>query len=103
MEQAALQTRFDELKQQWKKETAALSSVTAILLNKNYLSIIALGPVVVPLILKDLAEDLDHWFLALEVLTGHVIELPGNKNMTDHQAAWLAWGKEHFNAPPPNA
>jgi hypothetical protein len=71
MEAEQIGARFTELKQRWKSETAGVSSITAILLNPNYLKIIGLGPQVVPCILESLQNEPDHWFAALQSLTDY--------------------------------
>jgi len=52
-----------------------------------------MGPLVVPLILRELNEGRDgHWFQALRILTG---ENPVAKDSTYDacRTAWLAWGR----------
>jgi len=54
-----------------------------------------MGPAVVPLILKELEKEPDHWFWALEAITG---ENPvGENEAGDLEAsarAWVQWGKQ---------
>ena len=65
-----LEERFRQLAAQWKQESLFLSSTTAMADLPSYQKIIALGPPVVPLLLRELERDPDHWFWALKVLTG---------------------------------
>ncbi len=66
----ALETQFAVLADQWKAATGLLSSSTAISSHPAYRAIIALGPAVVPLILRDLEREPAHWFEALQAITG---------------------------------
>ena len=70
MDDITLKENFEHHKSIWKKETSFSSNISDIVDNKSYLSIIDLGNDVVPLIIKDLMINYDHWFYALEILTG---------------------------------
>jgi hypothetical protein len=63
---------------------------------KSYQQIIALGPAVVPLLLREMEQDPDFWFAALHVLTG------ANPIPREHAGKiklmaqdWVQWGREH--------
>jgi len=87
--------RFQFLKDDWKRNTRHLSNVAQISLVFSYQNIIGMGPAVVPLILKELEREPDHWFWALEAITG---ENPvGENEAGDLEAsarAWVQWGKQ---------
>lgn len=89
---------FESYCQQWKEETSAYSSTPKKLLNIWYLRIISLGRGIVPLIIKELKDDPDHWFLALKALT---FEDPIEQNTAlyysfdDCVQAWLEWAKRN--------
>jgi len=87
--------RFQFLKDDWKRNTRHLSNVAQISLVFSYQNIIGMGPAVVPLILKELEKEPDHWFWALEAITG---ENPvGENEAGDLEAparAWVQWGKQ---------
>ena len=55
-----------------------------------------MGPEVVPLILAELEKEPDHWFWALEAITG---ENPVNENhagdMEASAKAWVKWGRQN--------
>jgi len=64
---------FRNLMEKWRQERGASSSITEIVLSPSYQSIIAMGEKAVPLILAELeaeGNEPDHWFWALQVLTG---------------------------------
>jgi len=77
-------------------KTRHLSNTGQISLVFSYQSIIGMGPAVVPLILAELEREPDHWFWALEAITG---ENPVNKDDAgDIEAsanAWVEWGRQN--------
>jgi len=86
--------RFQELRGDWKSKTRHLSNTAQISLVFSYQQIIGMGPAVVPLILAELEKEPDHWFWALEAITG---ENPVTESDAgDIEAAarvWVEWGK----------
>lgn len=90
-----IQERFDALRDAWKSKTRHLSNSAQIALDFSYQQIIGLGPQAIPLILKELARETDHWFWALEAISG---ENPvPHKDAGDVEAsaqAWIKWGRE---------
>ena len=90
----ALAERFSTLSAEWKRDTVLLSSTSALIAHPAYQAIIALGPAVVPLLLRDLEREPTHWFEALQAITG---EDPVPRQQCGRiQAmteAWLAWGR----------
>ena len=80
--------------ERWRKETAIFSSVSDIVLNPSYQRIIGMGPDVVPLILRDLEKTNDHWFWALEAITGQNPITEDDRGRVKQMAKrWLEWGK----------
>lgn len=91
-----LEDRFQQLAAQWRRDVGPLSSVSKIVEHPSYQAIIALGRDVVPLILRDLEREPDHWFTALRALTGADPIAPEDRGRMDRMAAaWVRWGKEH--------
>ncbi len=84
---------FQQLADQWRKETAHLSLAIKKVMHPAYQRIIGLGPDAVPLILLELQHKPGHWFWALKAITG---EDPAQPEDTISQAtqAWLRWGQE---------
>ena len=62
--------KFQSLVNEWKNDTQLMSSTTGMILHKAYQEIIGMGPVVIPLIVRELEKTPDHWFAALKALTG---------------------------------
>jgi hypothetical protein len=87
---------FEELALTWAAETAHLSSPAILLEHPAYRQIIGLGPRVLPLVLRDLAEHGRFWFPALAAISGEnpvPDEAIGDvKRMTE---AWLQWGRDN--------
>jgi hypothetical protein len=93
---AVLAERFRELAEQWKEETSFLSSSTAIVNHPAYQAVIALGPPVVPFLLRELEAEPYHWFEALHAITGEDPVRPEDwGHIGAMAAAWLAWGRSH--------
>ena len=90
--------KFYRLKSQWEAETAFLSSLSDIAMHPAYQQIIGMGPVVIPLILREMKKEPGHWFWALKSITGDDPVPPAHrgkiKAMTED---WLVWGKEQGN------
>lgn len=95
-EDAALDATFRALADTWRRETGYLSSPAKKTQHSAYQAIIALGAPAVPLILAELAEQSDHWFEALEKITGvsqaSDTRRPGTADLTK---AWLKWGRKN--------
>jgi hypothetical protein len=86
--------KFSRLKKEWIRGTARLSVLSQIVLHPAYQQIIAIGPEAIPLILRSLADETDHWFWALKVLNDGVDVAEGTETMAGAAQAWLAWGRE---------
>jgi hypothetical protein len=94
-ERAAAAERFATLAEHWKTETALLSSTTAIVSHSAYRAIIDLGPLAVPLLLRDLEREPVHWFEALQAITGeNPVPREHGGNSRALAADWLTWGRQ---------
>ena len=93
--QETVEEQFCRLANAWQVAVAHLSSSTKRDTHPLYREIIALGPPVVPFLLRDLESNQRHWFTALSVITGAdpiAEQHAGNiQRMAD---AWLEWGKK---------
>ena len=85
---------FQSLAQQWRAETAHLSLILKKVTHPAYQRIIGLGPVAIPLILRELELKPGFWFWALQALTGED-PAPPDATVDETVQAWLQWGKEH--------
>jgi hypothetical protein len=90
-----LAERFAALAAEWKAATAFESSSTAMVAHPAYQAIIALGPSVVPLLLRDLEREPIHWFEALQAITGEdPVPRESWGRIPAMASAWLAWGRQ---------
>lgn len=90
---AALEQQFAALAATWKQDRGPYSSSARLAEHSAYQQIIALGPAVVPLLLRELEHEPDHWFRALEALTGaHPVPEASQGRLHDMARAWLDWG-----------
>lgn len=86
--------RFQSLVSEWRADTQLISSTTSMILHKAYQEIIGLGPVVIPLLLRELQNKPDHWFAALKALTGvDPVAASDHGRLGAMTAAWLEWGR----------
>lgn len=93
---AGLESRFHALARQWKEETPFLSSVTEMATHPAYQQVIGMGEAVLPLIFAELRREPDHWFWALQAITGENPVPPADRgNLRRMADAWLTWATEH--------
>jgi hypothetical protein len=89
-----LHQRFQDLAVAWKQERGPHSSSARLAEHLAYQQIIALGPDVVPLLLRELERQPDHWFRALHALTGaYPVPAASRGKIQEMAAAWLDWGR----------
>ena len=89
---AELVTEFHLLVKKWRKETAIFSSITKIVIHPAYQRIIGMGIPALPLILSELQRKPDHWFWALNAITGEdPVELEDDFDSAVKK--WLEWGR----------
>jgi hypothetical protein len=96
MSEAALEAKFHRLASQWKQETAHLSSMTQMILNRNYQSIIGMGPAILPILFRELQKQPNHWFWALTAITEeNPVADEDAGNLEKMTRAWLDWARTH--------
>lgn len=88
-------SRFFNLANQWRRETAHMSVMSSIIAHPAYQQIIEMGANALPFIFSELKREPDHWFVALRAITGENPVQPNDRGrlgkMTD---AWLGWGRQ---------
>jgi hypothetical protein len=94
-----LERTFRENVERWKDETGHLSSITKAIAHPSYLRIIGLARDSVDnqiesLLLHELEADPDHWFAALEAITGENPVKP-EYDFDKAVGAWLRWGRKN--------
>src|ERR1700738_3843048 len=100
----AMQTRTDgqgpeprllELVATWKRERGPHSASARLAEHAAYQQIIGMGPEVVPLLLRELEREPDHWFRALHALTGaDPVPETSRGKVREMSEAWLTWARE---------
>ncbi|MBI3407080.1 MAG: hypothetical protein HY040_01825 [Planctomycetes bacterium] len=60
--------RFEQLA--WKTDTLLLSSITEMAMHPAYQQIIGMGKEALPLLFAEFRREPDHWFWALQAITG---------------------------------
>ncbi len=87
--------KFSELADQWRTETAFTSSVSEMAMNDAYQKIIGMGKAALPLILRELEREPDHWFWALRAITRENPVPPEDMGDVEKMAdAWLRLARE---------
>jgi len=87
--------RFSALAEEWRSSLTRGADVTDDLYSPNYQQIIGMGGRAVPFILGELERDSDHWFWALQSITGtNPIPPEAEGNVEKMAEAWLDWGRK---------
>ncbi len=94
--------RFHRLVAQWHEERGATSLMEEMYTRPAYLSIMAMGPEVVRLIIRQLrleGENPDHWFVALHYITEGVDPVPDEDkgDLARMSKAWLEWAEQDID------
>jgi hypothetical protein len=90
------ENKFRRLASVWQAETAYFSSSSDLVAHPACQEIIAIGPAVIPLLLRELEHHTDgHWHRGLRQITGVDPAPSADRGNIDKAAeAWLRWGKE---------
>ena len=92
-DRAEVERKFQDLTSRWRRETALQSSVTAIAMHPAYQQIIGMGERALPLIFEEMRREPDHWFWALEAITGeNPVPEEDAGDLDALTSDWLAWG-----------
>lgn len=90
-----LRERFEHLKKQWKEQSRFLSNTAQMSMLWPYQRIIGMGSRAVPLILAELHRESDHWFWALEAITGeNPVPPQAAGDVSASAEAWVHWGRQ---------
>ena len=89
-----VQGEFERLSTEWRADRPRGADVAQMVEHPAYKRIIDMGPAAIPLILRELDREVDHWFWALHALTGADPVPEDDKGDLPAMAeAWLNWGK----------
>jgi hypothetical protein len=90
-----LSERFHRLAVEWREQSRFLSNTAQMAMLRPYQRIIGMALPAVPLILEELRREPDHWFWALEAITGQDPVQPEARGKVRLMAeAWILWGEE---------
>ena len=86
--------RFNELADQWERETVFLSSTRHVIKHHAHREIVSMGESAVPLIMERMRAQGGHWDYALADITGaNPVKRSDWGNIAAMQASWLEWGE----------
>lgn len=92
----AKRAKFAALAKQWKAARGPESTIARLSMHPAYQQIIGMGDTAVPLILAELEARPDHWFWALNAITGADPVPEADRGVMGKMTeAWLKWGVEH--------
>ncbi len=90
-----VEERFKRLASAWLTETAYVSSSTDMVAHPAFQEIVAMGPVVIPLVFRELENRTGHWHRVLRRITGADPVAADDRGSVEKAAqAWLRWGKD---------
>ena len=90
-----LEETYHRLAEEWKSETAPLSSIRRKKQHPAYRQLVELGAPAIPLILADLARKPSHLFWVLQDITNLSPADPAtSENFLDVIDSWIEWGRE---------
>jgi hypothetical protein len=85
-------TWFRAWANQWRRDTAHLSSQSSRQRHPSYRQIVELGWTAVPLLIEELRDRPDFWFSALREITGEdPVQDHIRGNYDEMRDAWLSW------------
>lgn len=89
-------TRFKDLVQSWKAGTWHMSSIRDMVGHPAYRAIVRMGDPAVPLLLRELQTEIDHWFIALsEITDADPVPREDAGIVEKMREAWLSWGRKN--------
>jgi hypothetical protein len=92
----SVEERFKRLACDWEEAVAYQSSTTLRNSHPAYRAIVALGPEVIPYLLRDMETNQTHWFAALREITGaDPVPTSAAGNVPKVIQAWLDWGRDN--------
>ena len=86
---------FRRFADEWERDRPRGTDVEQMTQHPAYQRIIAMGEPAVPWLLQRLAENPDHWFVALNAITGARPVPPESRGrIKEMTQAWLSWGRQ---------
>lgn len=95
-ESTTLRSQFQELARRWERETAFVSDPAEMYTHPAYQRIIQMGNRALPLIFEQLERRPNHWFWALQEITGaNPVEEEHRGRLHEMANDWLEWWRQH--------
>jgi hypothetical protein len=92
---AETERTFLALVKEWKSGRGHSSSINKMVRHPAYRQIVAMGKRIVPLLLRELEREPDHWFWALKEITGaNPVPAESRAKVAEMAAHWVGWGRE---------
>lgn len=88
----AVEREFQALAEVWRQGTRGAPFVITRVTHWAYQRIIGMGPTALPLILRELDRQTDHWYWALNAITGED-PAEGVVNFEEAATRWREWGR----------
>ena len=92
--QEQIKCEFEKLHQDWREDTKFESSATKIVEHPAYQKIISWGAPMIPFILEEIHEGSNHWFYALQEITGFTPPHAEKLSFEALRDAWLDWSEQ---------
>lgn len=90
-----LAEEFERLASLWKEARMVSSCAQKVAMHPAYLRIIGMGERAIPLILEELGREADHWFVALNAITGeNPVSNSSRGRLEEMSNEWITWGRE---------
>ena len=91
-----LRETFERLAYEWERNRPRGVDVAQMTQHPAYQRIIDMGEPAVPWLLRRLSEKPNHWFVALNAITGARPVPPASRGRIKEMAqAWLEWGRQN--------
>lgn len=82
--------RFTELKEWWKADTETMSNLSDMVEHPAYQEVISMGWDVVSVLIQELRQEPEHWFVALATITGTDVA-QGEATPAGAAQKWVQW------------
>jgi len=90
-----LATTFNQLVEQWRRETRGVSSTEQLSMHSAYQQIISIGGDAIPMLLRELERIYGRWFWALKSISREDPVTPEQRGKTREMIeSWLNWGRK---------
>ena len=89
--------KFQALRGEWESALGPTSSIAEMVMHPAYQQIVGIGLPAIPILLRELQKQPEHWFWALRAITG-VDPVPSQDrgDIVKMARAWEKWGENHL-------